>query len=483
MIQLLKDCSKAHLWLLLGLVIGSRLIAYLTFGLLEMPDSSGYTEYADYILATPDWMERADYVFRMVGLPVVIAFLKEITRDHWGVLLFLLQLSASVLATSLLYVATVSLFEKAKTALIVSVLYSFSILYFLDLTILTDSLVSHSFTSIFCLFILIFQGHITRAALTLFICGLLFAGAFMLREGSFFLIVPTLPLLAVVLWKLKTRHHPIYLIICAALYIAPLFSAQNMMLNWNEARTGERFVTTGARTVYTYALMNPYLTLFPDLFEGDSTLDKAFRETVTEDSFDAIVTLNTHLMAQEGWSEVDIIAAGQRKYLSAFIENPLLAPYLMAINIKPNTIFSLFQPVLALSQMTSISQGHFDYWRARFIAFDLIKNPTLFKACLVLILIAESLLTLFIFCLCVFILPVLIFGRFKKAGLGDFITSKEGLFLGLGLLYIGFWMIHALVHLEARYHAGVNMVILLGSLYVLQHYHHRLPPKVRSFLF
>jgi hypothetical protein len=459
-----------------------RLISIAFFGMQDMPDSSGYWEYADYILATPDWGDKNAYLFRMVGYPYLIAALKSLSSDHWRILLGALQVMLSLTATSFLFVAAVRLLENIKIARLIAIIYIFSIFFFLDTTVLTDSLSSHLFTIIFSILVITFCHERPKIIFPFLICGLLLAGCFMLREGTTYLVVASFPLIGLLIYKISCIYSLRWGVLALLLYFLPLVTAHQSILSWNEARTGERFVTTGARTVYTYALMKPYLTYFPEIFSGDSELDQAFRTYVKTDSFMDIILLNEHLQNDLKWSETKIIEKSKEKYFETLRSNPKVIAFIIASNIKPNTFFSLFQPTLSIGQKISVAEDHYKYWRARFIVFDFLKTFNFKLIFPILLLVIESIIGVFIFSLFVFVLPIHIFKKLKNEPFRNFINSNEALLFCLALLYIGFWLIHALVHLEARYHAGVNMVVLLSSAFLLKEYPNMLPRKIRQLL-
>ncbi len=470
---------------LLGVVLLSRVAVLAVFGVQDMPDSSGYWEYADYILATPDWSSRAGYLFRMVGFPLLIAGLKSVSADHWRLLLGAVQTLMTLGALVALYHAARSLGLSRRRAVAIGAGYGFSVVFFLDTVVLTDSL--HAGLLVIAVSLLILQcsapgsARAGSFAAAFAAVGILLALAFLLRENTVYLLAPLLPLLALAAWRVAGRRSLLVSGACVLLALLPLLATLTVIQDWNERRTGERFVTTGARTVYTYALMKPYLTLFPEIFSGDTPLDRAFRRYVREDRFGDIVALNAALKRDYGWSETEIVRKARDKYLRTLAANPLVGLYIVVRNIKPSTFLGLFQPALSVGQMLSVSEGNFRYWRARFLAREILFDGRFSLVPSFLLMAAESLLSLALFAVFVFVVPYRFFRTAGRQGVRRTVAGGWGVVATLWLLYAGFWLIHALVNIEPRYLAGANVAVLLSGAYALRD-RALLPSRIRGFL-
>lgn len=473
--------SYKNLGILLLIIALSRIIVISLFGLQYSPDSLGYLDYANALNSITDWTDQPKYDSRIAGYPYLIAGFQNIFSENWEIFFALFQVSISLLAITCLYFSALSLFENQKLAILACYLYAFSIFFFLDTVLLTDSMAGHLFTIIFSILILVFCSDNPASLRSFLLCGILLMGCFLLREGTLYLVVPTLPFLFYVLWTIFKKQSFGRAILCGILYLLPLILTHHIILNYNEDRTGNRFITTGAHTVYAYALAKAYAAYFPEVFSAKTEFDRSFQEHVKTGTFLETLGAINHLKSK-GWSEFEIMVQGRQKYIEKITHNPAIAAYIIADNIKPNTPISLFQPILALGQMISRHGKHYKYWRSRFVLSDIIKNHNVSLIAPFVGMAVETAISLCIFAGFIILLPYHLYTYLKNNGFSAFCTSKEGLFFTLSLLYIGFWLIHALVHLEARYHAGVNMVVLLSSMYVLKEYVHRLPRAISRFL-
>ncbi|WP_417783945.1 hypothetical protein [Terasakiella pusilla] len=434
-----------------------------------MPDSSGYLAYAEHIANNANWFREDQYLFRMVGYPYLIYVLQSAAGEHWEFFLWLLQSSYSLFVTAIVYYAAFCFFRSVKVSLFISFLYSFSIFLFLDNVILTDSLSGHSISAVFSLFVICFKKN-TYNAFYFLIAGFFLFFSFLVREGSFFIIAALVPLLIYMFAKGVQKRSVVYMTLCLVLFLAPVLLGKSSVESWNEKRTGHHFVTTGAETVYLYALVGPATSMFPEIFSSDHVFDQTFREKIKTTNFSETLFFIQHMKRELGWTSFDLISYSKAKYIQYISSNPLIPLYIMGSNMKPNTFVSLFQPALAIGQIISRSEDNFKYWRARFLARDLIMERKYSLFIPVVFMSAETAITIFIFAIFLFVGPYHVVKKIRENGLIPFLSSQNGFVFCLALGFVGVWMIHALVHLEARYHSGANICVLISALFLIKEY-------------
>ena len=234
------------------------------------------------------------------------------------------------------------------------------------------------------------------------------------------------------------------------LTLLPLLAVDAGYRLWNWERTGTAFVTTGAQT----SLLFPVVVAAahePAIFAGDTALDTTARHILTEYDFNDVVEINLRLFEDDHMTAPQIAAAAYRQYFASWADHPAAMLRVTFADIRPNQVFLLFRPVDALRQYTLWATGvpsKIGRWKSviadgRLLPFFLAD-------------IAARAVSAMLFAAFLLVPP----WRLWREGLGS-TPARVG--AALWLLYVGWYAIYLVVHVETRYMAPLlPFAVLLG---------------------
>lgn len=279
--------------------------------------------------------------------------------------------------------------------------------------------------------------------------GLLLAVAFLLRETMTYLSLALLPLLACAAGVFARARRRRGVAFCV-LALLPLLAVDAGYSLWNWERTGTAFVTTGAQT----GLLFPVVVAAahePAIFAGDTALDAAARRSLTEYDFSEVVAINVRLFTGDHMTAPEIAAAVYRKYFECWRDHPAAMLGVALGDIRLNQVFLLFRPVDALREYTLWATGQpSEIGRWRSVVADRRFLP------LFLADIAGRAVSAVLFAAFLLVPP----WRLWREGLGS-APARAG--AALWLLYLGWYAIYLVVHVETRYMAPLlPFAVLLG---------------------
>ncbi|HUH84270.1 MAG TPA: hypothetical protein VLX85_06645 [Stellaceae bacterium] len=426
-------------------------------GPLTAGDTVGYDSFARAILADNTWLYDARLTtaalpattLRIIGYPAMLALSHVLGGDawRWPIVAAQIALSLSALFALTALRRPMGLSHGAMLFVLFAVATTSSLV--LDAALLSDSLNAAVLT--IAVTILTRAARLERplSATAALGVGLLLAAAFLLREAMTYLSLALLPLLACAagIFAPGRRWRGLALLV---LTLLPLFAVDAGYSFWNRERTGTAFVTTGAQT----SLLFPVVLAAahePAIFAGDTTLDAAARRVLIDFAFSDVIAINEHLFDDDHMTAPEIATAVYRKYFATWRNHPAAVFRVALGDMRLNQIFLLFRPVDALREYTLWATGEpseIGRWKSvvadrRFLALYLAG-------------IAEKAASTVLFAAFLLVPP----WRLWREGIGN---APARLGAALWLLYLGWYAIYLVVHVETRYMAPLlPFAVLLG---------------------
>jgi hypothetical protein len=303
--------------------------------------------------------------------------------------------------------------------------------------------------------------------------GALLVPAFLLREAMPFLATTMLPLVVVRCVRVWSGKAAIRAILACALVLLPLFGTAEIYKAWNRHRTGERFVTTSAQLTLILAQI---VAAKHDhqVFDGDTPLDRAARQTVRNYDFADITPINRELIEQ-GYRPTEIARMSQAHYFDTWRTKPWAMLHVLRDRTSEHAAKLAFHPLSASCELiewaTSIRQcpDYRDLMRAARSGFsrEPLSQPIffLFETC-------ELTISIAVFSAFVLGAPLLWASSWRRYGWAR--AEREAVILALWAMYVGWFLLYAAVNMESRYMNPVLPFSILGGLIVLQELGRRL---------
>ncbi len=444
--------SAPRYLLVLAAILAAKLTLLAIFDPIPAPDSAGYIAYSDAMLAGGAWLRDAGIhaaaipvlAFRMMGYPLLISAARLLAGTGWTWLLALVQIALALLVLFRLCALRTPLGLSAGALLFALVAIATSSSLVLDATMLSDSL--HASLVILAITALLRPALSGRpvGAWAALGAGLLLAAAFLLREALVYLWLPMLPLLALAAGG-KRR------LAVAALALLPLAATIVAYSAWNRQRAGTAFVTTGGETT----LLQPVVLASardPAIFAGTSPLDQAARQTIKHHDFADVLDIDQRLFGTWHMTAPEISAAAYREYFAAWRGHPAAMARTVLANLRANQTFLFFRPIDAVREYILWATGRpseLGRWKSvaadwRMLPFYLLSQ--LFRVVSVSLFAAFLLTTPW---------------RAWRDGRSSAV-ARAG--LALWLLYLGWFAVYAMVHIETRYMAPVLPFAILFAI-------------------
>lgn len=345
------------LFLFISLLV-PRLILMYFFGPLETMDTGGYAQYtALFFQEDFSWahsinltqhLDVGSSLFRSIGYPFFLSIFWFLTPSYWQISAVLVQVFLSCFSFCILGYFLKNLLPSKRIAYISVFLSSISQSLFFDSVLLPDSLTASFFLlSMSLLGIRILKKNGSPALIPFsFILSIVLCWVwiFLLRANGIILVLAQLPLLLLVLRPFSLQRKTYY----AFCFLIPVGMSYLGYLEWNVSRTGERFLTTGGRTVFFQPLFALAEKGDP-LFKDNSLLGEVVQEKVKDYSFKEILDINESLFNQKHLSAVVIQKMIFQKYIDSIIEDPLRLFKIMHVNTSTKIVTSLANPTQSLS--------------------------------------------------------------------------------------------------------------------------------------
>jgi len=432
------------------LLLGIKLTLLAIFGPIFTPDSAGYAGFADLILShrlDADLLTTAIPVtlHRVIGYPALIAGAKLVAGGHWAWLLVAAQMAASLGATIAVRQTARQFGFGRKAALAIAAAQALSLPLLLDQAILADSLYSSAVTVVVCLLLRPFTDSAAPMRRNAAIAGLLLLLAFLLREATAYVVVGFVPL-AAASYRISRSLGRTALIVL--LVIGPVILGVQTYKSWNEARIGQRIVTTGAQTTMLQAL-GLAAQADPTIFDGDSALDVEARNGFHTHEFGEVLAINDRLATRDGWTAPMIAAESFAKYGREWRRHPLAMATIVFDNLRSAQMQLMVRPVASVRDMilwSTGSDGGFDRWIA-------IRQGKLTELPILILGGLEKLAAMVLFFTFAVATPL--------RWVGDRNDAAKLAAMTVWMLYFTFFSAYDLVHLELRYMAPVVPASLL----------------------
>ena len=438
-----------------GLLVG--------FGPTVMPDSSGYVEFADFILAgrfSGGGLTEGDFpamLFRIAGYPAVIAAAKIIAGKNALWLVALLQIAVSLTATVFVYRLSRAFGLGSGLALLTAAAQATSLPLALDPVIITDSLNASALTIAGCLLAVAVLNRRLDVWVSLG-SGFAIAAAFMLREATLYLAAGFIPLACaaafadrLVVNGAMVKREPLWRgAVKLACILLPLLLVQQAYREWNRSRIGVPIITTAAQTAVLSALVDAARDE-PAIFSGNTPLDRVARSTLRTFDFSEIREINKRLYSEYGHNAIRMANDAYAAYFRVWREYPATMLRL------PLTYLREWQTRLTVRPMASVRE--LILWNTGddqdFASERALRKGRLWMAPAVVLRRTSEVAAIAVFAGFLLLTP-------WRAWREDLRSPEVMAAMCLWALYLFFFTTYAFVHLEQRYLAPV----IPGSLVV-----------------
>lgn len=301
-------------------VVLIRLVSALYFGPIKTPDSAIYIAQAKCIFETLAGASAPcpRGAFKSVGYGFVLAAAMTVFGSAWDWAVIATQIGLSFLASFVLARLMLALSGSFALALLTFAMHNLALPLNIDLWILRDSL--------FASLITIALGSCARLALqperpggmTSLLIGLLFGIGSTLREQVVFYGVFFLPLILLAL--LRSFNDKRKVALALVVVAAPTVLLQFALEGWNQRMTGSAVVSTNSKTVMTQAVLE-LAEKHPDLYDGETPLDKAARQSFVKYRYSEVKPMN-RLLEGQGISDSALSRMAIAKYFEAWTRYP-----------------------------------------------------------------------------------------------------------------------------------------------------------------
>jgi hypothetical protein len=306
-----------------GLLVGivaplPALVAFLTYGALETPDSGGYVSYAEQLRAGT-WPSGTALLkdgpapislFRTPGYPALIAVMQSLFGAAWKTTLVLLQIIAHAALAVTLYRTALLLRLSKSLAIFVALLPSIGLGLVMQVSLLTDAIYAALFG---CAALWLVQAAVRPSSIAPVAVGVALAGAMLLREATMFIAVGFAP----AVW-IASRPGNRLRWFCSA--FLPPIAVVAWIAGTNYARSGYLVVTTNPQVAMVQAVL-PLLKQELPVFDGEDLYDRTARDTLQGDQYAMIQELNRKLFLA-GLTAPQMAEAATRRYFRAWWRFP-----------------------------------------------------------------------------------------------------------------------------------------------------------------
>lgn len=453
---------------ILALSALARIAGLILYGPGFYPDTEDYLAYAALIRGDDlGWLGDAGLdrsmapvtVSRTIGYPLFLAVLQSLFGTGYAVAATLLQCTLALLATAALYRFALQLTGAVWAAAAAGVGHGLSHVVWLDLALLTDSL----FTSLYILLLvrlarMLWDGRSIDPAAALGI-GAMAALLVLLRGNGWAVAATLLPLAMAGFALTRGRRRAI----AALAVLLPTVVAVGGYRAWNEARSGESFITTNGQVVM---LQSVFETVRKGAapFDGDAPMDRTVRDTASSYSLAEVVEVNRQLHARHGMTAVEIAAAASAKYVETIRRFP--GPFLVATleNFDLKSVAALVNPAFGLAETHQINTEISLLPGLRELRQQPETYATPFRLALLALHAVCALGSILLFATFLAGAPAIAALRWRRHGPTD---REAALLAGLWLAYTGVAAMYMLVHFELRYVLCIAPIPVLAGCQVL----------------
>ncbi len=456
-----------------------KLLLLAAIGPVFTPDTMGYIQFADTMLASRHWLDNADIAtqavpitaFRSLGYPAIIAAAKLMTGAAWPYAVVGLQFVASTAVFFAVYSLGLNLGLTARWALAGALIYATSLQLTLDQCILTDSLNASALILAVTIFLRGGAGGAKVGFAQTAASGVLIAIAFLIREAMPFLALAMIPLFAIRCALIRGAPWLTRILLCAIVWL-PLVGAIASYQLWNLHRTGERFVTTGAQLNALWSLVQAAKAQ-PDIFSGDTPLERHVRPALKQYELSEVGEINGALF-KDGYRAPAIARMAMDKYIAAWREHPGAMLKLVRIATSERVLKLVVRPVTAVCELIEWAEKPrcFDY---RDLYRKLFRHPfdlTLREIPVFVAITIQNALSIALSALYFAGIPIALVLAWRKRGRSP--DRPLMLAAGFWILGVGWHLIYAVAVYTDRYMAPAIPFMILGGLLAMAQFAPRL---------
>jgi len=463
--------DQAGLVTILALILVFKAASLTLYGPIHMPDSAGYAQFADLILADNSWifvedLERNASSFRIIGYPAFLALMKAISPGTWDWLAVSVQGVFSLVATVYVYRLAKVLNASLLIALCATFAHGLGQAFMLDQCILSDSL-NASFLIILACYVGIAiidcrrPSFVETAGL-----GTLMVAAFLMRESGNYLQVLYWPMIGY--WALRVMDTKLKTVMMLVAFVLPMFLGVEAYKSWNQMRTGERFITTGASTAMFFPSVyleqrgisvfanDPLLKDMGPLPQIPSTV-QALRTTVT-----------SHLIQEHSFTILDVARHGYTMFRDNWQNHPLEMLALTVSHIRRDQTQLFVMPIGTLDRTVLWATTRSTFPAPGKLWGNLVNDYRVDQVLMVAGRTVERLVSMTLTLAFIIGAPVLLL----REGLRERFTIHryDPTVALVGLYWLMCWgyiLVYAMIHMEVRYLMPVIPLSMIGGITAL----------------
>jgi len=463
--------DQAGLVTLISLIIAFKVAFLALYGPIHMPDSAGYAQFADLIWADRSWifdvdLDRSDSVFRIIGYPAFLALMKAMSPGAWDWLAVGMQGGFSLVATVYVYRLANALNVGLLITLCVTFAHGLGQAFMLDQCILSDSLNASFLIILACHVGIAIIDRRRPSLIETAGLGTLMVAAFLMRESGNYFQVLYWPMIGY--WALRVMDTKLKSVAMMVAFILPMVLGVEAYQSWNQMRTGERFITTGASTAMFFPSVyleqrgvsvfahDPLLKDMKPLPQIPSTV-RALRTTVIP-----------HLMQEHGFTILDVARHGHAMFRDNWQNHPLEMLALTASHIRRDQAQLSVMPIGTLDRTVLWATAQSAFPAPGKLWGNLVNEYRVDQVLMVAGRTIERLVSMVLTLAFVVGAPVL----FLREGLRERFAIRRYdptvvLTALYWLLYCGYTFIYAMIHMEVRYLMPVIPLSTIGAISVL----------------
>jgi hypothetical protein len=331
------------------------LLALLTFGIFQTPDSPTYLAYAEALRAGPLPEGTAllregrapATLFRTPGYPALLALLQTLAPESWPGWLVAVQMAAQAGLAALAHRTARALGLGAGLAMVAALLPASGHAMLAQISVMTDAI--HGALAGGAALLLLWGALRRRGLWPVLLAGGMLALATLVREATAYLALAYLPAAAIAAGRGASGFRAGRALLGLGLLLAPLLLVVGTLLAENHRRSGAAVLSTSRQIVMVQAVL-PLLARGVPVYDGDDLFDRLARETVGRDGYAGIDPLNQRLF-DSGLSAPEIAALASDRYARAWRRHP--GEMLRAMMARlPAKMFGLgFMPVDMVAEL------------------------------------------------------------------------------------------------------------------------------------
>lgn len=445
---------------LLGLVLlKAALLVWI--GPLTSPDTGGYLAISDAMRSGVYWGSldlhdpaTAPLIARAPGFPALLALAETLAGPAAFWLVAAVQGTLGIAAAVALYGLAFALLKNRPAAVLVAAAYATGLPLVLDQTMLTDG----AYASLLVLFLCTLGRLAIRrrrvsfgAALAI---GLLPAAGLLIRESTPQVMVATLPVVACFLYAVRPGIGPRAAVL--ALLMLPMVATYAAVSAFNEARTGEAFLSAGLRTALLVPMVQMQARGAP-VFDSDDPVVRVLREEIGEFRNETVYRAVARTEQRLGMTPVAMANAIRSLFLRSIAAYPGTYAAVVMTELRPRYFALSVAPAASIGTLVAsrggalvaVTQSVPASGAARFAVLGLYGLSALVAGLCWLGMTAG-----------------LLWRAATGVRRGD-VGLDLVLLLALAACHLGLLLLYALVHIEARYLVPVQFVPPLALAWLL----------------